>query len=197
MLHAAACVKRACMLRAAAVRHVARAYSVGRFVAPPTVRTGLRDDIRRSLAALHGDYYIVVHGPRCVGKSRLIDAALAGERGVWSVDVMPGTKAAEIIKCATEHLGVASLLQLVGFRPIVVLRVVERTYYNAPAGVAAAVKVLTSKHGLRVIVDAEEYSIDDNVLETTRQCVFWVGEMSRDELMQIPDVQDAMQELTR
>jgi len=73
-----------------------------------------------------------------------------------------------------------------------VLRAIERAPSDRPAGLAAAVKSLTSRHGLRVIVDADVNSTDESLFCTTRQHAVHVSEMTRAQLRQIPDVARAL-----
>lgn len=176
--------------------------------APSTVREDLLQDLRDQLKTLTGDQYIVVYGPKGVGKTHLINAALKWAPGVMSFDVMPHLPATDILDSVLAEVSrmtlgrrdaasarVLRILRIFGCRPIVVLHAGERAPADNPAGIAAAVKSLTSTHKLRVIVDASENSIDANVLGTTRQHAIHVGELSRDQLILIPEVENAIARL--
>ena len=186
-----------------------RALTIWRSVVPSvqrSVRSDVLEGLRARLQTLHGNQYIIVHGPRGAGKTHFVNSVLRNTRCVSAFDIMPGTPAERILDTVYRHFApcagaqqpeaaaarVLRILRLSGCRPIVVLRAIERAPSDRPAGLAAAVKSLTSRHELRVIVDADVNSTDESLFCTTRQHAVHVGEMTRAQLRQIPDVAHAL-----
>eukprot|EP00386_Alphamonas_edax_P012515 GDKI01039059.1.p1 GENE.GDKI01039059.1~~GDKI01039059.1.p1 ORF type:complete len:388 (-),score=69.72 GDKI01039059.1:225-1388(-) len=157
-------------------------------------RQDLRDILSSTLKNLPRNEYVVVVGPKGVGKSTLVDTVLRGQFGVTSVVVLPATPAAVILNNTYQALarvqnlwlGSAenSAIRVVRWyrfwflrgRPTVVLRVRERDVGEAPAGVASAVRTLADQ-GIRVIVDSFN-SLTETTVTTTREVVVPVEPMS-------------------
>lgn len=168
--------------------------------------------LRHLVGSLKPDRYIVVRGPKGVGKSRLVEAALAGLPGVVSVDVHPGAKAAEIEKDAYKAIArykvdfldpTASAERVIfyhrlifGQAPIVVLCVGEVPAGQKHASVGNAVRNM-AKRGLRVVIDSSDSSLEEMAVMTIREKVIEIDEMPREMLESIPEFKQLLERLKK
>ena len=149
--------------------------------------------------------YIVVQGPKGVGKSCMIDTCLAKTMGVLRVTVCPGTLQKEIVNdCYHKIVGglnlsfipqetnVARVLfwHKLLFRrgPTMVLSMSERPRNVEPAEVTGAVRELTGM-GVVMVVDASPNSLPPDLLTTKRQLVLRVEGMSNENIRSLPQLQ--------
>lgn len=170
-----------------------------------SIRDSQIGDLNRFLKNVTRDFYIVVKGPKGIGKSTMIDTCLKGKRGVVRVTIPPDTKEADVVSiCQNEIIGGAGWkvmdqsanvnrvlfwyhLFFRGQFPIVVMTTSERAPGRQPAELTGAVRRL-SRLGINVVVDASPNSLQPNLLTTTRQHVLNVEELSRDEIRSLPQL---------
>jgi hypothetical protein len=168
--------------------------------APPSPQSARASDVaslRRKLATNSAQRYVVVEGPKGVGKSCAIDTALQRTCGVVVVEVAPGAAQGAIVRAALEAVAgtrpnftdprPSALRVLWWYRrllppPIVVLRVSERSAGGAFAQTAGAVRSLVGC-GLRAVIDSSPNSLEPEALSTLRQDVLHLAPMPR-ELLQ-------------
>ena len=168
---------------------------------PLSQRTAAVDALRAKLASVAADQYVVVTGPKGVGKSCVVDTATRRTCGVVHVGVAAGTSQKDIVRdtllsVANVQLGFVdprpSVLRVLRWYalvlppPIVVLRAHERAEGEAYARITGAVRDLVSC-GLRVLVDASTNSLQPEALATLRQRVLELEPMPRDLLLTIPE----------
>ena len=168
---------------------------------PQSVRTSDVAALRRKLAANSVQRYVVVQGPKGVGKSCVIDTALQRTCGVLFVEVPPGTPHDAIVRTALESVAGTrpnfmdprpSALRVLWWYcrllppPIVVLRVSERSAGNAFAQTAGAVRSLVGC-GLRAVIDSSPNSLEPEALSTLRQDVMQLAPMPRELLHSIEE----------
>lgn len=170
-----------------------------------SIRFSQIGELNRLLNNVTRDYYIVVEGPKGIGKSTMIDTCLKGKYGVVRVTIPPDTKEADVVSiCQNEIIGGAGWkvmdqsgnmnrvlfwyhLFFRGHFPIVVMTTSERAPGRQPAELTGAVRRL-SRLGINVVVDASPNSLQPNLLTTTRQHVLHVEELSRDEIRSLPQL---------
>lgn len=172
---------------------------------PPAVESARHADMEALRALLKetdvaSNCYVVVVGPKGVGKTTLVGSVLKRNWAVVNVTVPPGKEMTDIVQSVSRALvgyhwfgdptpaarRVAWWLRLVGVKPTVVLRVTERRVGAAPADLAAATREILEIFKCRVIIDASPNSLDPTVLATKREDVLLVGEMQRNEVMADP-----------
>ena len=175
-----------------------------RFALPPLTlsqRTASVDALRAKLASVAADQYIVVTGPKGVGKSCVVDTAMQRTCGVVHVGVAAGSSQKDIVRDALSSVANVQL----GFvdprpsvrrvlwwyalalpPPIVVLRAHERAEGEAHARITGAVRELVSC-GLRVVVDASTNSLPPEALATLRQRVLELEPMPQELLFTLPE----------
>ena len=163
--------------------------------APQSARTSDVAALRRKLAANSAQRrYVVVQGPKGVGKSCAIDTALQRTCGVVVVEVAPGAPQGAIVRAALEAVAgmrsnfmdprPSALRVLWWYRrllppPIVVLRVSERSSGGSFAQIAGAVRSLVGC-GLRAVIDSSPNSLEPEALCTLRQDVLHLAPMPRE-----------------
>jgi energy-coupling factor transporter ATP-binding protein EcfA2 len=171
------------------------------FLAPEaeSARTEDASRLRALLAQVdkNKQAYIVVLGPRGVGKSTLIDTVLKRKAGVVDVDVSPVLTHDEILARVSERVGgrvwigssAGSAKRVVfffklcfGARPTVVLRLTERSSGQTFCAVTGATRAL-AKRGYRVVIDS---SSNAEVKGSIREHVLDMREMSREVVMRDP-----------
>lgn len=169
-----------------------------------SIRVSQIGELNRSLNNVTRDFYIVVEGPKGIGKSTMIDTCLKGKSGVVRVTIPPDTKEADVVSvCQNEIIGGAGWKVMdqsantnrvlfwyhLFFRqlPIVVMTTSERAPGGQPAELTGAVRRL-SRLGINVVIDASPNSLQPNLLTTTRQHVLYVEELSRDDIRSLPQL---------
>jgi hypothetical protein len=146
--------------------------------------------------------YIVVAGPKAIGKSLMIESALARKGGIISSIVSPGAKLNDIVSAVQKsvarcggfkfidpHLNANRVLfwwKLFGARPTVILSVKEIREGHNPAELTGAVRTL-AELGLRVVVDSSPNSLEPEVLTTKRQVVINVEALDIDTVRKDPE----------
>jgi len=126
-----------------------------------------------------------------------------GKCGVIEVYVAPGKTVDEIIRAVfaamvnwqlrsdpTPSAIRVLLFYKLFFRhsPIVVIRATEVKAPDVPAAIPGAVRVLATKFGVRVIVDASDNSIPVTMRSTLREFVFYIEPMGQEVIMSIPEL---------
>ena len=160
--------------------------------------------------------YIVVVGPKGIGKSCLIDTALKDTRGVLRVEIAPGDGGYDVRDKCTSTIAGASLPFFLGFflsdskrdSKITAENVIywhRRFFGYAPTLVVATTEVPKDREdfahitgevrtiaemGMRVIVDPKPNSMCTRVLHTKRQSVLHVEEMSSEQIRSLPQLAD-------
>ena len=171
-----------------------------------SIRFSQIGDLNMLLNNVTRDFYIVVEGPKGVGKSTMIDTCLKGKKGVVRVMISPSTKEDDVVSiCQNEIIGGAGWkvnmnlsantnrvlfwyhLFFRGQFPIVVMHTSELAPGTLPAELTGAVRRL-SRLGINVVVDASPNSLQPDLLTTTREHVIYVEELSRDDIRSLPQL---------
>jgi hypothetical protein len=151
-----------------------------------------------------GSEYIVVIGPKGVGKTCLINTALNNRAGIIRVEASSGQTVPEIrenVMRAVTNLSnriqnaEPSFRRVVwwypffacGNRPVVVLNLAERSHAEEYAHVTGAVRVLAEEFKLRVIVDASPNAIEAALLKTNRCIEVNVDPMPETVIQSVPE----------
>jgi hypothetical protein len=146
------------------------------------------------------------------GKSTIVNNALYGTAGVLFVDVAPAATHTEIVldvlRAVTRYnvnfldvySGAARVirwhLRLFRVKPTVVLRVRERAADDKHASVGSAVRVLV-EHGLRVVIDSSDNSLQSLAAFSLRQRPVHVEPMELEVLQKVPKLADLLSVLER
>jgi hypothetical protein len=160
--------------------------------------------LRALLASARDDQYVVVAGPKGVGKTCLVETATAATCGVVSVRVEAGASEKAIIADAFSAVTRCYLLTLGqrdGARRVlwwhaflfrapatVVLHASERKAGQAFADLDSAARALAHEYGVRVIIDASNNSLPDSSRATKRQSCLDVEPMERGTLEALPEL---------
>lgn len=157
--------------------------------------------LRKKLAANSAQRYVVVQGPKGVGKSCAIDTALQRTCGVVVVEVAPGAQQGAIVRTALEGIAgtqpnfldprPSAMRVLWWYRcllppPIVVLRVSELSAGAPFAQTAGAVRSLVGC-GLRAVIDSSPNSLEPEALATLRQDIMHLAPMPRGLILSLPE----------
>jgi hypothetical protein len=157
--------------------------------------------LRETLASTSQGRYVVVQGPKGVGKSCVVETALQRTCGVVVVKVAPGAREDAIVASALASIaGIrlsmwdprpSALRVLWWYRwllppPIIVLRVSERPFGREYAETAGAVRSLVDC-GFRAVIDSSPNSLEPGALTTLRQDVIELGPMPRALLFSLPE----------
>lgn len=186
---------------------------------PFTARTEELAKLRSALATKKKERYVVVVGPKGVGKTVLVRSATA-TCGVVDVEVDGGTSGKEILRDAYSAivgnaliyklqfmnpmraaLRVLRFYKLLNFvsrqAPTVVFHLKERPQNKGEfAAITGAVRTL-SDQGFRVIVDSSTHAAPIDLLNTTRQIVFEVDFMPAAVVARIPEYRALFSELEK
>ena len=166
---------------------------------PASQRVADARKLNAFILAAASDNYIVVSGPKGVGKSRLVNSVVGNYFGVIHVSAAAATGHDELVnkvlrEVARTHflitdpapraLRVAWFHKLFFWSPVtVVLHAMERKADEKPAAIDSAARVLVG-HGLRVVVDASTNSMAEEAVKTMREvfCVWslWSVACSRE-----------------
>ena len=149
--------------------------------------------LKARMSSISPGRYVVVQGPKGVGKTCVVETALERTCGVVVVKVAPGAREDDIVASALASVaGVrlsmwdprpSALRVLWWYRwllppPIVVLRVSERPVGKEYAETAGAVRSLVDC-GFRAVIDSSPNSLEPGTLSTLRQAVIELGPMPR------------------
>lgn len=170
-----------------------------------SIRFSQIGDLNMLLNNVMRDFYIVVNGPKGVGKSTMIDTCLKGKKGVVRVTIPPDTKEDDVMSiCEKAIIGgkgwkimdqAANVNRVLfwyhlffrGQFPIMVMTTSELARGRQPAELTGAVRRL-SRLGINVVVDASPNSLQPDLLTTTRENVIYVEELSRDDIRSLPQL---------
>lgn len=168
---------------------------------PESARTLDVAVLKKTLTSLSPQRYVVVQGPKGVGKSCVIASALQRTCGVVTSQVPPGETQKDIVRSVmVEIAGIRprfleprpSALRVLWWYslllppPIVVLRIGERSAGAPYAQAAGAVRELAG-YGLRPIIDSLPNSLEPEALSTLRESVMTLPPMPRQLLFSIPE----------
>ena len=168
----------------------------------------------RELATLKGwlkskesnpQMYCVVTGEKGVGKSFLLSSALSRTPGVVFSTASAGESQTQICSNVLKELGkrgpysfgdpiVSAKRAIACYRfmfrtsPIVVINATERLPARMHADLTGAVRTLTDKYKLRVIVDSSTDSVEPGLLATKRQTIVHLERISKDQLFSISEI---------
>ena len=184
-----------------------------RFAPRPSPVSARVDEVaalHKMLAPTEPARYAVVLGPKGVGKTCVVQAALQRTCGVVVVQVSPGAKQDAIVRAAfASAAGIqagAWLDPLPSARrvlwwyrlllppPVVVLRVSERPVGGAYAETAGAARDLLGC-GFRAVVDSSPNSLEPRTLSTHRQDVLEIAPMPRSLLFSLPEFAELFEAL--
>ena len=146
--------------------------------------------------------YIVVVGSKAIGKSLMIESALARRGGIISSIVSPGEKLKDIVSSVQKSVALCGDFKFIdpqrnanrvlfwwklfGARPTVILSIKELEQGQMPAEITGAVRTL-AELGLRVVVDSSPNSFAPGVLTTLRQVVINVEPLDIDTFRKDPE----------
>ena len=161
--------------------------------------------LRSTLSATQRDQYVVVSGPKGVGKTCLVDTALQFSFGVVSVRVAAGAAEKDILADAFKAVSrstfsfldhSASARRVLWWHHFlfrvpatVVLRASERKPTQQHADIDSAARSLAHDFGARVLVDASNNSLPDAATTTKREDVLELESMPRSLLEELPELQ--------
>ena len=175
---------------------------------PESLRSAEIQLLKFSLAEKDfGQSYLVVTGETGVGKTCLISTATSKTPGVITVEAPPGLKQEDVVKMTLKSLTnmpfnfippFSSAKRVVfwhriltfGRSPIVVINAAERSIGQEYAGLTGAVRALTDKYKLRVVVDGSPNSLEEKLFRTHRQQVFDIKPMTREMIWKISQLQE-------
>jgi hypothetical protein len=166
-----------------------------------SVRKAQVELVRNKLSTLSGESFLVVRGPKGVGKTCIVDTVLETRPGVVRLDIYPGTSGPEILKkvfsaisgnISEGHQASAKDVlkwynRLYSKYPFVIaLQAKERSPPSPCADIGPAARDLGA-FGFQVLVDASQHALGDK--ETERERYVEIDFMSRDSLFSIPEFQ--------
>jgi hypothetical protein len=154
------------------------------------------------LASVQKDQYVVVAGPKGVGKSCMVDTALQATCGVVFLRVPAGASEREILTdafLAITRSSIRSMDHSSGARRVlwwhhflflqrvtVVLRAAERGPGQPAAALHGAARALSQDFGARVLIDACNNSLPEHASATKREKLLELEPMQRELLETIP-----------
>ena len=167
--------------------------------------------LRAMLSTARKDQYVVVAGPKGVGKTCLVETATRFTCGVVAVRVPAGTAEkdilADVFTAVTRYY--IRALDLSGsarrvlwwhhllFRTpaTVILQAAERKPSEGFAALDSAARTLSYDYGARVIIDASNNSLPGSALATLREKVLDVEPMTRPVLEALPELEELLEAL--
>ena len=174
---------------------------------PASQRVADARKLNAFILAAASDNYIVVSGPKGVGKSRLVNSVVGNYFGVIHVSAAAATGHDELVnkvlrEVARTHflitdpapsaLRVAWFHKLFFWSPVtVVLHAMERKADEKPAAIDSAARVLVG-HGLRVVVDASTNSMAEEAVKTMREVFLRLEPMERSVLERIEELAELL-----
>jgi hypothetical protein len=169
-------------------------------------RTVEVEKMRTALSNANKDQYVVVAGPKGVGKTCIVETATERTFGVVSIDVQPGKSHDDIkanvftavTRCNPRTVELSASARRVAwwhrfiFRtPVtIVLHAAERKPTQQFADLDSAARALTYDFGMRVVIDASDNSLPEFAKATKREEVIEVPLMPRSVVEEIPKLQD-------
>jgi energy-coupling factor transporter ATP-binding protein EcfA2 len=168
-------------------------------------------DLRSMLSTVQKNQYVVVCGPKGVGKTCLVDTALQHTAGVVSVRVVAGTNDKEIMTAAFKAItrsNSSSLAHSASARRVLwwhrfffrqpatlVLRAAERKPTQQYADLASSARALAHDYGARVLIDASINSLSDAATATKREVLLDVEPMRRELLEELTELAPLLEAL--
>lgn len=176
----------------------------------PCVRAAEKAALIQMVKCSGPQAYIVVVGNKGLGKSTMIKDAFSHRSGVINVDIDHAMDhnavQREVLNAVTAnrmdiwppHLSAHSVLffhRIFGFifrlpPALCVLTVHERRANQKTADMVGAIRILRETYGLAVVVDAAPNSIPDQLLTTGCQRVLTIGPMTKDMILELPQLKD-------
>jgi hypothetical protein len=160
--------------------------------------------LRAMIDASRRGQYVVVAGPKGVGKTCVVESATEATCGVVTVRVPAGTREKEILSdvfTALTRYYVRALDQSGSARRVlwwhallfrvpatVVLQAAERKPAQDFADLESAARALAADYGARVVIDASNNSLPDAARATLREQVLDVEPMPRATLEALPEL---------
>jgi hypothetical protein len=173
-----------------------------------SVRKAEVDLVRKKLSSLSGESYVVVRGPKGVGKTCILDSVFERRPGFLRLDIYPGTTGPEILMKALSALSghekekgqearVRNVLKwhnrfYSGYPFVIILQAKERFPPTPYAEIGPAARDLGAL-GFKVLVDASQHALADK--KTARERYVEVGFMDRDSLFKIEEFKDFYKKL--
>ena len=169
-------------------------------------RTVEVEKMRTALSNANRDQYVVVAGPKGVGKTCIVETATERTFGVMSVRVPAATAEHTIManvftavtRCNPRTVELSASARRVAwwhrfiFRtPVtIVLHAAERKPTQQFADLDSAARALTYDFGMRVVIDASDNSLPEFAKGTKRDKVIEVPPMPRSVVEEMPKLQD-------
>jgi hypothetical protein len=169
-----------------------------------------------SLSKFRRQNYVVVTGPKGVGKSCLIDTAFQNTCGVARIQVKSGLDENAIVDAALRELtGLSSRFSVAnpyvnarrvvfwyrllsrGDSPIIIINASERQPGQPYASLAAASRILNEHFQLRVVIDGSPGALEPMLFRTKRESVLEIGAMDRAMIERLPQLQTLFAFVTR
>ncbi|KAI3640071.1 hypothetical protein MIR68_000949 [Amoeboaphelidium protococcarum] len=160
--------------------------------------------------------YVVVTGPKGVGKSCLIDTAFRNTCGVARIKVEAGSGAGTIVDAALRELtGLSGRFSIAnphanarrvvfwyrllsrGDSPIIIINASARQPGQPYANLAASSRTLNEDYQLRVVIDGSPGALEPMLFRTGRQSVLEIGTMGRAMIEKLPQLQTMLAFVTR
>jgi len=165
-------------------------------------------DLRKLLGNLRAETYIVVSGPKGVGKSCIVASATRSMNSVVAIRVEPGTLEKDIVNAGLRAINgdfslfvsplpsARRVLVWHNFflRPPVLVMEVSEVRRGSFAQMTGATRTLANM-GIRVVLDASDHSLEPGTTATNREEVLEVGVMTRNVVMAITEFKDLFDSL--
>eukprot|EP00669_Euglena_mutabilis_P006251 TRINITY_DN1934_c0_g1_i3.p1 TRINITY_DN1934_c0_g1~~TRINITY_DN1934_c0_g1_i3.p1 ORF type:complete len:285 (+),score=14.81 TRINITY_DN1934_c0_g1_i3:26-856(+) len=147
--------------------------------------------------------FIIMYGPKGVGKSTALASALQNRRGVIRLSVSQNLKASELVnaiqvrlwpyKTVSKDVSVAAQTVIDTYRrlcgpPVVILDLANDLRTFDPADAVGAARVL-SRSGMLVVIDISEGTLQVETATFSRARRVYVDYMPWDELLKFPQLQ--------
>ena len=168
--------------------------------------------LRAMLSTARKDQYVVVAGPKGVGKTCLVETATQFTCGVVAVRVPAGTAEKDILAdvfTAVTRFYIRALDLSGSARRVlwwhhllfrtpatVILQAAERKPSESFAALDSAARALSYDYGARVIIDASNNSLPGAALTTLREKVLDVEPMTRPVLEALPELDELLAALS-
>lgn len=165
--------------------------------------------VGKKLSTLAGEKFVVVHGPKGVGKTCIVDTVLEKRPGVMRFDIPPGKQYEDIMSQVFSAVsGNGKDLETSKSQARNILKWYNRFYRNYPAVVAFQAKERfppqPAAHigpcardlgaiGFRVIVDASPHAM--TARQTEREHYVDIEHMTKEQLFKIPEFGDLLTKL--
>jgi hypothetical protein len=170
-----------------------------------SVRKAEMDLVRNKLSSLSGESYVVVRGPKGVGKTCIVDSMLEKRPGVLRFEVDAGTTRIDIMNevfslvtgNGRERARAKDVLKWYNrfyskYPCVIALQAKERFPPSPYAEIGPAARDLGGL-GFQVLVDASQHALADK--KTERERYVEIGFMDQDSLFRIPEFQNLYEKL--